>query len=246
MTWAPRGQEPLIVGHYHRFLLDCVRGVSPDVYPRAVAGFLLILRLRFRLSLRSILSQEPEHPRFSSPLVVNAQALSAGLGGRGVAAALAALCLNHKHFGGGLPDLLLMRAVRTAPAPETHVDGLVPGGDGRNTSPHAEVSTVRSWGRRFPCPVPVVEGRPSDSEELARLPSTSFLIAREALCLLVSILVYSSAGVVCGPRLVIRHEMKHAVDVLPFLCLQDWSSELSASSGPDWVVGDTTRVSCVS
>lgn len=30
-----------------------------------------------------------------------------------MAAILAALCLNHKHFGGGLPDLLLMRAVRT-------------------------------------------------------------------------------------------------------------------------------------
>lgn len=37
-----------------------------------------------------------------------------GLGGRAVAATLAALCLNHKHFGGGLPDLLLMRAVRTS------------------------------------------------------------------------------------------------------------------------------------
>lgn len=30
-----------------------------------------------------------------------------------MAAILSALCLNHKHFGGGLPDLLLMRAVRT-------------------------------------------------------------------------------------------------------------------------------------
>lgn len=30
-----------------------------------------------------------------------------------MAAILAALCLNYKHFGGGLPDLLLMRAVRT-------------------------------------------------------------------------------------------------------------------------------------
>lgn len=39
--------------------------------------------------------------------------MAAGLGGRTVAAILAALCLNHKHFGGGLPDLLLMRAVRT-------------------------------------------------------------------------------------------------------------------------------------
>lgn len=40
------------------------------------------------------------------------QAVAAGLGGPAVAAILAALCLNHKHFGGGLPDLLLMRAVR--------------------------------------------------------------------------------------------------------------------------------------
>lgn len=39
--------------------------------------------------------------------------MAAGLGGRALAAILAALCLNHKHFGGGLPDLLLMRAVRT-------------------------------------------------------------------------------------------------------------------------------------
>lgn len=31
-----------------------------------------------------------------------------------MAAVLAALCLNYKHFGGGLPDLLLMRAVRRA------------------------------------------------------------------------------------------------------------------------------------
>lgn len=29
-----------------------------------------------------------------------------------MAAVLAALCLNYKHFGGGLPDLLLVRAVR--------------------------------------------------------------------------------------------------------------------------------------
>lgn len=41
------------------------------------------------------------------------QAIAAGLGGPAVAAVLAALCLNYKHFGGGLPDLLLMRAVRT-------------------------------------------------------------------------------------------------------------------------------------
>ncbi|CAN0430276.1 unnamed protein product [Ectocarpus sp. 12 AP-2014] len=41
------------------------------------------------------------------------QAIAAGLGGPAMAAVLAALCLNHKHFGGGLPDLLLMRAVRT-------------------------------------------------------------------------------------------------------------------------------------
>lgn len=40
------------------------------------------------------------------------QALAAGLGGRALVAAFAALCLNHKHFAGGLPDLLLMRAVR--------------------------------------------------------------------------------------------------------------------------------------
>lgn len=42
------------------------------------------------------------------------QAIAAGLGGPAVAAVLAALCLNYKHFGGGLPDLLLMRAVRRA------------------------------------------------------------------------------------------------------------------------------------
>lgn len=39
--------------------------------------------------------------------------MAAGLGGVALAAILAALCLNYKHFGGGLPDLLLMRAVRT-------------------------------------------------------------------------------------------------------------------------------------
>ena len=50
------------------------------------------------------------------------QAIAAGLGGVALAAILAALCLNYKHFGGGLPDLLLMRAVRT------HGDG---GGDPR-------------------------------------------------------------------------------------------------------------------
>lgn len=41
------------------------------------------------------------------------QAIAAGLGGPAVAAVLAALSLNYKHFEGGLPDLLLMRAVRT-------------------------------------------------------------------------------------------------------------------------------------
>lgn len=40
------------------------------------------------------------------------KAVAAGLGGSAVAAILAALCLNHKHFMGGLPDLLLMRAVQ--------------------------------------------------------------------------------------------------------------------------------------
>lgn len=49
-------------------------------------------------------------------VVLDGQAVAAGLGGRTLAAALAALCLNHKHFGGGLPDLLLMRAVRTTTA----------------------------------------------------------------------------------------------------------------------------------
>lgn len=75
------------------------------------------------------------------------QAVAAGLGGVALAAILAALCLNYKHFGGGLPDLLLMRAVRTRSGG---------GGDGGNTtgarSPggtaepvleQAEVSTVR-------------------------------------------------------------------------------------------------------
>ncbi|CAN0037698.1 unnamed protein product, partial [Hapterophycus canaliculatus] len=54
------------------------------------------------------------------------QAIAAGLGGRAVAAVLAALCLNHKHFGGGLPDLLLMRAARTQR--ETIVTGQEGGG----------------------------------------------------------------------------------------------------------------------
>lgn len=86
------------------------------------------------------------------------QAVAAGLGGRAVAAVLAALCLNHKHFGGGLPDLLLMRAVRQTVegadvmtvAKDALVDGV--GGSG-GTAPlrsrvdggDPEVSTVRMW-----------------------------------------------------------------------------------------------------
>ena len=75
------------------------------------------------------------------------QAIAAGLGGVALAAILAALCLNYKHFGGGLPDLLLMRAVRT------HGDGGGGGGDatgagspGGTAEPvleEAEISTVR-------------------------------------------------------------------------------------------------------
>lgn len=45
-----------------------------------------------------------------------------------MAAILAALCLNHKHFGGGLPDLLLMRAVRT----DTNAAVVATTGEGRN------------------------------------------------------------------------------------------------------------------
>lgn len=45
-----------------------------------------------------------------------------------MAAILAALCLNHKHFGGGLPDLLLMRAVRT----DTNAAVVAAAGEGRD------------------------------------------------------------------------------------------------------------------
>lgn len=48
------------------------------------------------------------------------KAVAIGLGGKAVAATLAALCLNFKHFGGGLPDLLLMRAVRTTSGEEAN------------------------------------------------------------------------------------------------------------------------------
>ncbi|CBJ26014.1 conserved unknown protein [Ectocarpus siliculosus] len=56
------------------------------------------------------------------------QAIAAGLGGPAMAAILAALCLNHKHFGGGLPDLLLMRAVRT----DTNAAAVAAAGEGRD------------------------------------------------------------------------------------------------------------------
>lgn len=46
-------------------------------------------------------------------LILFLQAIAAGLGGSAMAAVLAALSLNYKHFEGGLPDLLLVRAVRT-------------------------------------------------------------------------------------------------------------------------------------
>ncbi|CAN0370285.1 unnamed protein product, partial [Phaeothamnion confervicola] len=44
------------------------------------------------------------------------QAVAAGLGGRGVAAVLATLSLSHKHFSGGMPDLLLLRLDKTGAA----------------------------------------------------------------------------------------------------------------------------------
>ncbi|CAM9590186.1 unnamed protein product [Ectocarpus fasciculatus] len=67
------------------------------------------------------------------------QAIAAGLGGAAMAAILAALCLNHKHFGGGLPDLLLMRAVRTDTNAAV-VFAASEDGDGENAKPAAFVS----------------------------------------------------------------------------------------------------------
>ena len=60
------------------------------------------------------------------------------MGGRGLAAVFRALCVNFRHFSGGLPDLLLLRAAsrprRTAAtaaaaAPSPGCGGLVGGGD---------------------------------------------------------------------------------------------------------------------
>lgn len=88
--------------------------------------------------------------------------IAAGLGGPAVAAILAALCLNHKHFGGGLPDLLLMRAVRTggdaiiAVREDDDAISAAKGGESTQVGPppapdfvaalgaEAEVSTVRA------------------------------------------------------------------------------------------------------
>lgn len=70
------------------------------------------------------------------------QALAAGLGGRALAAAFAALCFNHKHFAGGLPDLLLMRAVRTGVKDPTGNSPLA--GDAASITTGVEVLMVRS------------------------------------------------------------------------------------------------------
>ncbi|CAM9218865.1 unnamed protein product [Scytosiphon promiscuus] len=78
------------------------------------------------------------------------QAIAAGLGGRAVAAVLAALCLNHKHFGGGLPDLLLMRAVRTHEEPlVTRDDG---GGAPREVAATALASASANSESEFSTP----------------------------------------------------------------------------------------------
>lgn len=53
--------------------------------------------------------------------VVDIQAAAAGNNGRVVEAVLAALSLNHKHFGGRLPNLLLIHAVRTMTASRADV-----------------------------------------------------------------------------------------------------------------------------
>lgn len=74
--------------------------------------------------------------------VVAVQAVAAGLGGRVVAAVLAALSLNHKHFGGGFPDLLLMRAVRTTTAARTDVRSEATETVARCTDSSTEVSMV--------------------------------------------------------------------------------------------------------
>lgn len=75
------------------------------------------------------------------------QAVAAGLGGVGLAAILAALCLNYKHFGGGLPDLLLMRAVRTRGSGGggggDATGAASPGGTAEPVLEEPEVSTVR-------------------------------------------------------------------------------------------------------
>lgn len=71
------------------------------------------------------------------------QVVAAGLGGRALASALAALSLNYKHFGGGLPDLLLMRAVRTSSAVGTNIKDAEPDAvPGRGLVASTEVSTV--------------------------------------------------------------------------------------------------------
>ena len=74
------------------------------------------------------------------------KAAAAGLGGRGLAAAFAALCLNFKHFGGGLPDLLLMRAVRTGVRSDPLAGDSSPSGVAAAVTPETEVSTVSSIG----------------------------------------------------------------------------------------------------
>lgn len=71
------------------------------------------------------------------------QVVAAGLGGRALASALAALSLNNKHFGGGLPDLLLMRAVRTPSVVGTNIEDAMPDAvPGRGAEAPTEVSTV--------------------------------------------------------------------------------------------------------
>ena len=73
------------------------------------------------------------------------QAIAAGIGGVALAAILAALCLNYKHFGGGLPDLLLMRAVRIrgggSGSKDATGDG-IPDGTVEPVLVETEVSTV--------------------------------------------------------------------------------------------------------